>query len=98
MFLFLASSHSVNSPYCAYEVKMAISHKKVIIPLMTENLVLPPTLAKLQWIFLTDFDEAMCELLGGLSSQPSKLWWWQALCVAEAIMLVLTLLLCPNFA
>ncbi len=88
VFLFLASRNSAVSPYCALEVKTAIQHKKVIIPVMRENIILPPELAKLQWVFMDDFEVAMCELLGSLSSHPSRVWQWQVLCMVEAILLV----------
>ncbi|HEY9610556.1 toll/interleukin-1 receptor domain-containing protein [Allocoleopsis sp.] len=91
--LFLVSPNSLGSTYCAYEVKAAIQQKKTVIPLMLENTLLPPHLAKLQWVFLEDFETGLCELLGALSNRPARAWLWQMLCLLEAIALVVALLI-----
>lgn len=96
VFLFLVSTHSLGSTYCAYEVKLAIQGRKLVIPLMMENTLLPPYLAKLQWVFVDDFEKGMCELLGALSNRPSRVWQWQVLCAVEAIALTITLLFCSS--
>ena len=89
VFLFITTPHSLRSSYCQQEVGLAAQkYKKVIIPLMGENLpTLPEELAKLQWIFLKDIDSDLGLLLGELSRlQPFP---WVDIAIVEAAIILL---------
>lgn len=91
VFLFLASHSSVVSPHCNAEINAALKFKKDVIPVMLDNLVLPQELARLQWVFLDDFEEAMCEILASIKKPQSNL--WQLICAVEAVALLISILL-----
>ncbi|HLO32068.1 MAG TPA: TIR domain-containing protein [Anaerolineales bacterium] len=49
-FLFLMSERSISSEYCQWELNMAQSFERNIIPILLEKIDLPPSLAPLQYI------------------------------------------------
>lgn len=90
IFLFLASDSSCQSTYCQQEIQQALLWRKPIIPVVMENgLVLPKSLARLQWIFWDDSEKAIRKLLISTLRQRQSYWKWIALAEAVAICLAL---------
>lgn len=86
VFLFLASEHSCDSEYCKWEIHIAQKWRKVIIPvIMAEGLPMHRDLARLQWVFLEDFERAIRQLLNAVRPKPSPHWVYVALAEAIAI-------------
>lgn len=86
VFLFAASMNSCCSRECHWEIDFALKHHKRIIPLILEDCHLRPELARLQWIFLEEFEEGVRSLLKEL--QPSPPYFWMGLSLAELAVIV----------
>lgn len=95
VFLFLVSEKSLSSPFCQEEVELALRLRKLVIPIMLGNYVLPEELARLQWVFLkeNDFDAGINQLLGELSRLHYFPWHLIAIAEAGIILLLIGVLL-----
>jgi hypothetical protein len=73
-FVFVISEASVSSPYCEDEIRRANESRKKLIPILYRRVapeLLPPSLAKLQWISFQDgenFDTRMDDLVRALDT------------------------------
>ena len=86
VFLFLASWESLASEQCQREVELALRLRRRIIPVVLTNpIVMRPELAKLQWIFLGNFEEGVRSLLGELQPLHN---YWKLAALAELLVII----------
>lgn len=91
-FLFFVSTHSLNSEWCAKELRAALWWNKSILPIVFDPaLPLPRTLTSRQWIIFSDnHEENLKVILAGLA-RPKRP--WRAIALVEAIAIALLLVL-----
>ncbi|NEQ23696.1 MAG: TIR domain-containing protein, partial [Microcoleus sp. SIO2G3] len=76
-FIFVLSSHSINSVVCGEELNYAIKHGKRLVPIVRQDVdyqAVHPELAKLNWIFFReqdDFDNALQTLTEAIDTDLS---------------------------